>query len=119
MPDLTSKTIRELGQLLRPEAEKTTKNSGLSTAPPRPGISAFNSSTKEETNRLDGGESGVSSPLTEGTKASPATLQRLYHPLAVIVSTDGILAFEVEAVSQIKFVDAIDNELTFILNEEP
>lgn len=118
MANLPAKTIRQLGQVLRPESEKKTKNTGLGPANPRPGIPAVNALAREQQNRRDAGPGGVASPLTEGTLASPSTVQRMYYTVETIVSTDGILAFEVEQVKQITLVDDQFHEIVFNFSQE-
>lgn len=113
---LGSKSVRELAQVLSSEKEKGTKNTGLSPPASRPGIGVTNSSAKEAVDkRLSG---GISSPLTEGTSATPATLQRVYYAAQLITSTDGLIIFQVEQLQDITFVDGLGSEISLQFQQE-
>jgi len=113
----TSKTARELAQVLRGETEKTTKNAGLAPPAPRPGIGVTNSSAKETVDkRLSG---GVASPLEEGSLADPETLLRTYHGLQVVTAVDGLFTFEYKAVESITMLDGNNSEVVFLFQDDP
>jgi hypothetical protein len=118
VPSFGSKSIRELEQILAGEKQKGTKNSGLDPAAARAGIGPVNSSAKKpEDRRLAAG--GIASPVVEGITGFPATVQRTYWPVTTVLSSDGILAFEYEAVNVIQFLDDTGALVEFQFQQEP
>jgi hypothetical protein len=55
----------------------------------------------------------------EGITGFPATVQRAYWPVTTVVSSDGILAFEYEAVNVIQFLDDSGALVEFQFQQEP
>lgn len=117
---ITSKTVRELKQLVQVGGEggATAKNRSLPPAPARAGIGAVNSSAKQETDTRQAG-GGIASPVLEGTQASPTTLTRTYHGLHVVTAVDGLFTFEYKSVASIGFVDANGSEVEFFFEDDP
>lgn len=113
---LDTRAIRNLGQVLQGQGQKITTNTGLPPPAARPAIGVTNSSQKQQTDSRQAG--GIASPLTEGNIDNPVTLQRSYWPIEVIVSSDGILAFEVEQVESISFLDFNGAEVVFTMSQE-
>lgn len=67
------------------------------------------------------GTAGIAGPLVEGATtpeggaATDPVLDRTYHPVSVISSTDGLFSFEYQALAEITMRDANGSEVVFIL----
>lgn len=118
IPSLGSKSIRELEAILNAERQGGTKNRGLNPAATRAGVAAVNSSAKKPEDRRVGA-GGIASPVVEGITGFPATVQRTYWPVTTVLSSDGILAFEYEAVNVIQFLDDTGALVEFQFQQEP
>ena len=117
---ITSKTVRELKQLVQTGGEggATTKNRSLPPAPARAGIPAVNSSAKQETDTRQAA-GGIATPLFEGIQGDPTSLQRTFWGLSVISGADGLFTFEYKAIMSITFLDASGKEIEFFFEDDP
>jgi hypothetical protein len=67
------------------------------------------------------GGGGIAGPLVEGATtpeggaATDPVLDRTYHPVSVISSTDGLFSFEYQALAEITMRDANGSEVVIIL----
>lgn len=64
-------------------------------------------------------DGAIASPLTEGTPASPASLQRTYHADKTLTTSDGLFVLRIAPVASISFVDANGKAVVLNLSSPP
>ena len=116
MPGIDKGLVTDLKTLVS-EPSNSGKAARLATPAARGALAARRGVGKEATNLLETG--GTAGPFTEGKTATPNTVQRTYHPLQVVKSTDQIITFEYEPIKSITFVDGNGDEVVFNYNLNP
>lgn len=99
--------LHDLSQLIPPTREPPTlrREDPLPPIPARRGYIERNA----QPGRSAGG--GIASPLIEGSETLPAEIERTYHPVETVTSTDGIFVWELRPVASVTMIDANGQEV--------
>jgi hypothetical protein len=113
---LDSRFITAVGSLLAGNIE--TKTETLQALPAR-GVLPGGTGKAADPAVTKSIAAGIASPLKEGLPAAQETVQRTYWPAEVVMSSDGLLAFEYEPIKTLKMTDAQGALVEFRFQKEP